>query len=204
MKTRYLKITPFHLGEERINLAVEVLKNGGLVVLPTETVYGIGFDPDSEIAWEKIKKIKSQREGKPYSLNLATPEWLKKFNIRPDCLKRLELISDLIPGPVTFILVDDSGNKIGFRVPAQIICQEIIARFSRPIYLPSANFSNFKPACSAQEAMDMLWGMVDMVVDCGPSQLCLPSAVVDLSGDKVKLLREGPPFVTEEIKRRLS
>ncbi len=203
MKTEYLKISPLHPQEERIKLAVEVLRKGGLVVLPTETVYGIGFDPGSKIAWRKIARVKSQREGKPYSLNLAYPEWVKRFNINSKSLNRLEVIKDLIPGPVTFIVVDNEDRKIGFRIPDHLVCRSVIQRFSRPIYLSSANLSNLRPACSAQEAMDMLWGMVDMVIDSGPAQLCVPSAVVDLTGESVKLLREGPPFVTAEIIRRI-
>ncbi|HDM08630.1 MAG: threonylcarbamoyl-AMP synthase [Candidatus Omnitrophota bacterium] len=203
MKTEYLKISPLHPQEERIKLAVEVLRNGGLVVLPTETVYGIGFDPDSEIAWRKIERVKSQRGRKPYSLNLAYPEWVKRFNIKSDSLNRLELIRDLIPGPVTFIVVDNEDRKIGFRIPDHLVCRSVIQGFSGPVYLPSANPSGLSPACSAQEAMDMLWGMVDMVIDSGPAQLCVPSAVVDLTAGSIKLLREGPPFVTAEITRRI-
>ena len=204
MKTQYLKISPIYPQAERIRLVVETLNTGGLVILPTETVYGIGFDPDSPGARDKISRIKFRRDNKPYSLNLPDIDWLNNFNIRQDCLQRLELIAELLPGPITFIMCDHNGNKLGFRIPANSICEEVIRNFSRPIYLPSANPSNLKPACSAQEAMDMLWGDVDMIVDGGPSQLCLPSAVVDLTQQQVQLLRSGPPFVTAEILRRIN
>ncbi|HDI45910.1 MAG TPA: threonylcarbamoyl-AMP synthase [Candidatus Omnitrophica bacterium] len=204
MKTQYLKISPICPQAERIRLVVETLKAGGLVVLPTETVYGIGFDPDSPVARDKITRVKSQRDNKPYSWNLPDIDWLDNFNIRQDCLQRLKLIGNLLPGPITFIMCDHNGNKLGFRIPANSICRKIIQKFSKPIYLPSANPSNLRPACSAQEAMDMLWGEVDMIVDGGPSQMCLPSAVVDLTQSQVQLLRSGPPFVTAEILRRIN
>lgn len=203
MKTQYLKINPYQPEREKVKHVVEVLRDGGLVVLPTETVYGIAFDPDLKGAWEKIDQIKRGRK-KPYSLNLPNLDWLKRYQVDEYSMQCLDKIRDLLPGPITFILAVRDMGKVGFRIPDNLITQEVILAFSKPIYLPSANLSNEPPARNAQEAMDSLWGKVDLIVDGGGCKFCIPSLVLDLTENPVKILREGPPFVTEEVRRRFN
>ena len=202
MKTEYLKINIFEPEKGKVKYIADILKNGGLVVLPTETVYGIGFKVDSEIAAQKIKAIKKQRQNKFYTLCLAELDWLQRYDLEQQSLKNLELMRDLLPGPITFILNLKDKTKVGFRIPANKITQAIVNYFSEPIYLSSANLSDLTPAKNAQEAIDALWGRVDVIVDGGCADLCFPSLILDLSQELVKILRAGPPFVTEEAKRR--
>lgn len=204
MKTEYLKLNPYQPERESIEYAVRVIKEEGLVVLPTETVYGIGFDPESEIAWQKIREIKREREQKPYALHLASIEWLKNYDFDEYSLSNFGAISDLLPGPITFILGLKDKSKLGFRIPNNLITQKLIFFFSKPIYLPSANISGGVPARGVQEVIDNLWGKVDLILDGGSCQYCILSCVLDLTQNPVKILRAGPPFVTEEIRRRFN
>lgn len=202
MKTEYLKLDPYRPGREKVKYVAEVLRRGGLVVIPTETVYGIGFDPESKPALERIVQVKRNRNRKPYTLCLPSMEWLRKFSLAESSWNNLQAIRDLLPGPITFLLEVRGRGISGFRIPLNFIAQEIVRSFSKPINLSSANVSGETPARCVQEAIDSLWGKVDLILDGGFSPLCLPSLVLDLSRKPVKILREGPPFVTAEVKRR--
>jgi len=203
MKTEYFKISSCFPEEERINHVVEILSNGGLVVLPTETVYGIGFDLESDIALNKIRVVKRERDAKPYTVCIPDLSWLDNYDIEEKSRKNFSLIEDLIPGPITAVMAVKGKDKLGFRIPANDITRQVVYAFSKPIGLSSANFSYQMPARGAQEAMDYLWGAVDLIIDGGSSVFCVPSLVLDLSLNPVEILRTGPPFVTEEVKKRL-
>ncbi len=203
MKTEYLKISPGSPEEERINRVVEALSNGGLVVLPTETVYGIGFDLESDIALNKIGAVKKERDAKPYTVCIPDSNWLSNYDIEEESRRNFSLIEDLMPGPITVVMAVKGRGKLGFRMPADNITRQVVYAFSKPIGLSSANLSYQIPARGAQEAIDYLWGAVDLIVDGGSPVFCVPSLVLELSLNPVEILRAGPPFVTEEVKKRL-
>ncbi|MDP8216160.1 MAG: L-threonylcarbamoyladenylate synthase [Candidatus Kaelpia imicola] len=204
MNTEYLKLSIFDPEEGKLEKIVKVLSNEGLVVFPTETVYGIGFDTESKAAMDRIEAIKKERQDKPYSISIPDFSWIKDYRIDKDSLNRAHLIEDLLPGPITFIVKIEDGSKLGIRVPMNRITQDAITLFKKPIYLPSANISGGVPAKNAQEAMDCLWGRVDLIVDGGCCTLCVASLVLDLTQNPVKILREGPLFFTTEVKKRFS
>ncbi|MDD5613502.1 MAG: L-threonylcarbamoyladenylate synthase [Candidatus Omnitrophica bacterium] len=201
MNTEYLRLNIFEPERDKLEIIVQVLRTGGLVVLPTETVYGVGFDPDSEIAARKIKAVKETRE-KPYSLCIPDLSWIKSYQVEERSLSNLSVIEDLLPGPITFVLNIKNRGKIGFRIPLNKITQSAVEIFARPIALASANASDKIPASNAQEAFDYLLSKVDLIIDGGCSTLCVPSMVLDLTENPVKILREGPLFVNEEVRKR--
>jgi L-threonylcarbamoyladenylate synthase len=202
MNTRSLRINIVKPEKDKLEKAVRVLSSGGLVVLPTETVYGIGFDIDSKMAMDKIAEIKKERRDKSYSVAIPDFNWIERYKIKDGSLKRALYLKDLLPGPLTFILEREDNSSIGFRVPDNKVTQRIITLFKKPIYLASANISGADPALSFKEAVDYLQGKVDLIVDGGNSCLLKPSLVLDLTQNPVKILREGSVNLTAEIKRR--
>ncbi|HEO64013.1 MAG TPA: Sua5/YciO/YrdC/YwlC family protein, partial [Candidatus Omnitrophica bacterium] len=168
MNTEYLKLNIFEPEKEKLEIIAQVLKKGGLVVLPTETVYGIGFDPDSNIAVQKMKAVKEARD-KPYSLCVPDLSWIDNYQVEEGSLSNLSLIKDLLPGPITFIVSVKNKGKIGFRIPLNRITQNGVEIFAKPIGLASANASGKMPASNAQEASDYLFGRVDLIIDGGCS-----------------------------------
>ncbi|MDP8233422.1 MAG: L-threonylcarbamoyladenylate synthase [Candidatus Saelkia tenebricola] len=202
MRTECLKITPFNPEKGKIDFIIKVFSRGGIVVLPTETVYGVGFDLESDCALKKINNVKNQRDKKPYAVCIPDSSWIKNYDIEEQSLKNFSLIKDFLPGPITFIMTAKDKCKIGFRIPANNITQQVLFAFLKPIGLSSANMSHQTPARGVQEAIDYLWGKVDLIVDGGPSDLCVPSLVVDLSFSPIQILRSGPIFITQEVKKR--
>ncbi len=202
MNTSFLKLNIVNPEKDKLREAVKVLSHGGLVVLPTETVYGIGFDIKSEMARGKITDIKRERKEKPYSIAMPDFNWIEDYEIESMSLKRAYLIKDLLPGPLTFILNVGGKGKIGFRIPDNRITQDIITLFKKPIYLTSSNISDGVPALSFKEAVERLNGRVDLIINGGSFSLSRPSLVLDLTQNPVKILREGPTLFTEEVKKR--
>ncbi len=202
MKTEYLKVDSYNPQQEIIDYLTKALRSGSLVVLPTETVYGIGFDPASARALDKIVLTKTNREGKPYSICVPEISWLDKYDITEISKANFSIIKDLLPGPITCIMEVRKQGLLGFRIPANTITKRVLSSFAKPLYLSSANASGELPARGVQEVIDALWGKVDIIVDGGCCQLCLPSLLLDLSRNPVKILRAGPPFVTLEAKKR--
>ncbi len=204
MSTEYLKIDLFNPEEDKLKDIVRVLSSGGLVVFPTETVYGIGFDIESKVAMDRMEIIKKERQEKPYSISIPDLSWIKDYKLSNDSLNKLQLIRDLLPGPITFVVEREDKEKLGFRVPMNKITQSAITLFKKPIYLASANRSGGVPAKDAQEAMDNLRGEVDLIIDGGCCNLSVPSLVLDLTQNPVKILREGPLSSTTEVKKRFN
>jgi L-threonylcarbamoyladenylate synthase len=204
MKTLFIKINPYSIEEEKIDLAVDIILKGGLVIVPTETVYGIACDSQNKEAVEKLTKLKGNRENKPFSYNLAKLDWIDRyFSVSDESQRVLKAFKNLFPGPITIVVKLKDGDKIGIRIPENEIIQKIIVKCEKPLYIPSANPTDDLPAVSAEEAIFYFWDKVDLIIDGGNTRYGVSSLVLDLSSPSLKILRNGPPYIESEIKKRI-
>jgi len=180
----------------RIKKAASVLKRGGLVAFPTETVYGLGANLLDKKAVEKVYEIKKRPRKKPLTVHIADTAAVKKMAGRiPPMAGRL--MEKYWPGPLTIILKDRRGKKIGFRMPDNKVAFLLIKGAGVPVVAPSANISGNKPPVSAKEVLRGLGGEVDVVIDGGRTRIGVESTVVDMTGRMPRILREGAISKTE-------
>ncbi|MDI6917587.1 MAG: L-threonylcarbamoyladenylate synthase [Thermoplasmatales archaeon] len=179
-----------------VEKAVEVLKKNGLIVYPTDTLYGIGGNPFNEEGVKKIFIIK-KRLNAPISVAVSNMDMIKRIAfLNPAALKFCE---EFLPGPVTVVLLKKENvpgiltagsEKIGIRIPDNKIALEIINRFG-PITCTSANIHKGKNPADIETAKRQLGDNIQLYIDDGKCKYGKPSTVVDVSDGKVKILREG-------------
>jgi L-threonylcarbamoyladenylate synthase len=194
--------------DESIKAAAYLMREGGVVVYPTETVYGIGCIPSDPDAAQRICEIKG-RADKPLPLICADIESARKIvEMSPAAEK---LAEKFWPGPLTMVLpakvkysmwVQHGATTLGIRVSPYPIAQKLAKAAGGVIVSTSANISGDDPAKTAQEAKEIFNGKVDAIVDGGPSPGGESSTVVDLTGEEIWLLRKGP-VSGEEIMKAL-
>ncbi|HDN86509.1 MAG: threonylcarbamoyl-AMP synthase [Candidatus Omnitrophota bacterium] len=176
----------------------EILTRGGIVALPTETVYGLAVLPTNKSAVERLYQIKHRDSNKPFSLHIPDVEKALSFlSVLPPYGYRL--LEKYWPGPLTIVYYSKEGEKIGVRVPDHKILAEILRVVGSPVYLPSANLSGEKEAVSAKEVEEKFDGNIDLIVDAGPPVYFKPSTVIDLTYHPFKILREGAISVKEIV-----
>lgn len=186
------------LSTKEFQVAKSVLDNSGVVAFPTETVMGLGVYFDDYQAYEYLNKIKMRPEDKPYTLMLGDPNDIQKYAyISNDAEK---IIKAFMPGSITLLLkskgnmpgyVTHNTGVIGVRVPDMKDVQEFIKYCEKPLLVPSANKSGDKPAMNSKEVKDIFKNEVGFVFE-GECPGGVPSTIVDLTGEQVKILREGP------------
>jgi len=196
--TEIVEICPDNPQIERIERASEVLKKGGLVIFPTETVYGLGADSTNPQAVERIYEVKRRPLNKPLALHIADRNEVERLVDAPPALF-YTLSQAFWPGPLTLILKAKEG-KVGFRFPDNKIAQALIKR-AGVLSATSANLSGSPPPFSLADAIKELNGKVELAIDGGKSRIGAPSTVLDLSSFPVKVIREG--VISAERIRRL-
>ncbi|MFA5339419.1 MAG: L-threonylcarbamoyladenylate synthase [Candidatus Omnitrophota bacterium] len=188
--TEVLRVNASKPEAAKIKKAAAELKKGGLVVFPTETVYGLGANLLDKKAIKKIYEIKKRPKNKPLTVHVADTASVRKITGKiPAGAERL--IKKYWPGPLTIILRDSRGKKTGFRMPDNKIAFGLIKKAGVPVVAPSANISGNKPPTSAAEVLRDLDGKVDIVIDGGKTAIGIESTVVDMTGRRPKVLREG-------------
>lgn len=188
-----------------IKKAAEILRNGGLVALPTETVYGLGADARNETAIRKIFTAKERPYDHPLIVHLAdisqVSDWARE--ISPEALK---LANKFWPGPLTMILKKQPGvpdiltgnqDTIGLRIPHHPIAQALLREFGGGVAAPSANkFTHISPT-TADAVREELGNQVDLILDGGECAVGVESTILDLSGKTPVILRPG--MITAEL-----
>lgn len=178
--------------------ASEIVKRGGLIVYPTDTVYGLGCDPFNKEAVKKIFKVKG-REDKALPVLVSSLRAASKLAYFP--LSAMKIVGKHWPGPVTLVLkrkknapdfLGGNPELIGLRMPCNALTLELIAYSGGFLIGTSANRTGLTPAVTTAEAEKQLGGEVDLILDDGKASLGKSSTVVDLSGEKLKILRVGP------------
>ena len=182
-----------------MSLAVQILATGGLVAIPTETVYGLGAAINNEIAIAKIFEVKGRPHNHPLIVHIANIDELQTIavNIHHDAIK---LAHACWPGPLTLLLqrsenvsmsVTGGRDTVAVRIPDNSFTQQLIINLGTPIAAPSANrFGKVSPT-TAQHVCDDLQNDVDLIVDDGASSVGVESTIVDFSVSPPQLLRPG-------------
>ncbi|NQT05926.1 MAG: threonylcarbamoyl-AMP synthase [Candidatus Omnitrophica bacterium] len=189
-RVRILKINPDNPEKAAIALASEVLKDGGLVAFPTETVYGLGADSLNKKAIERLYTVKKRPKDKPLTVHISRIEALKEMDVEL-CPLAEKLTRRFWPGPLTLILNSKKGKKIGFRMPSNRIALSLIEASGTPIVAPSANLSGGKAPKDAKAVMRDLGHNIDMILDGGQTDVGIESTVVDMTVFPCRILREG-------------
>lgn len=194
---------------EDIKAAGKVLKQGGIVAFPTDTVYGLGAVFDDEKAVRKIFAAKGREEKKPLSILVADSvqvELLSEIKSGEMAQKAERLMKKYWPGALTLIFrkkpgipdaVTAGGETIGIRMPDMELTRELIRAAGKPLAAPSANTSGKRSSVSAREVLEDLDGKIDMVIDGGTCPVGVASTVVDMTGETPVILREG--VITAEM-----
>ena len=194
-----LSIDPFDIQLPLVKESADVLAKGGIVALPTETVYGLAGRIDKDDVVQKLYDIKGRSKEKPFTVAVGSID-KAIFNIfitLPPFGHRL--IENFWPGPLTIVYEAKDGSKTGVRVPGHAVTREILNSLNVPVFLPSANLSGQQESLSANEVEAVFDDKIDMIVDGGKSTYGQPSTVVDLSFAPFKILREGVVSETEII-----
>ncbi len=192
----WLRTDPGRPDESTIDRAAEILAAGGVVVLPTETVYGLAGRADLPRATRRIRRLKSRDPGKPLPIQVASTGRAEEICRIPERVR--PLLDRFWPGPLTVVLQSREGDgTVGVRIPDHPVALAILDRVGRPLAVPSANRAGDPPPRDAKAASTALGGAVDAVVDAGPVPGGIASTVLDLSGARPRLLRAGPVSVRE-------
>jgi len=187
--------------------ASNVVARGGLVVYPTDTVYGLGCDPKNEDAVERLFAAK-RREAKPIPLLCDSLESASKLVVVSPLAS--ELAKRFWPGALTIVaplsarlpfLVHQGTGTLGVRVPGSALCREFVARCGGVLTGTSANVSGHGPCRTAAEAERELGRTVDLILDGGRLAKA-ESTVVRVTGGRIEVLRQGAIGVTEKGDRR--
>ena len=194
--------------DEIISQSVACLRQGGLMVLPTETVYGVAALASNESAVKRLIDAKGRREGHALPVAIASYEMLSDYVPAPGVLA-LRLARRCWPGPLTLVLDGTATESqfasypyfvrkaimpdgtVGLRVPDCPVTRAILNELGEPIALTSANLSGETPAITAEEVMAHLGDKVDLILDAGESDLKKPSTVIHVEVDTLEILREG-------------
>jgi L-threonylcarbamoyladenylate synthase len=184
-------------GEERAAAAwaAAILLRGGLLVLPTDTVYGVAAHPDCPDAVGRLYEVKKRDPMKPIALLAAGPDAVAGAGAQLGARGR-ELAARHWPGPLTLVL-DTPGGREGFRVPDCAITLSVLRACGGLLRVSSANRSGQPDALSAGEARRALGGGIEGVLDGGPVTGGVPSTVLHVDGDRVTVIREGALAATQ-------
>lgn len=191
MKTEVISIHPEFPDIRSIVRCAQVIRDGGLVIFPTETVYGIGADFKNPQAMHRLREVKKRSENKPFSVLISQPGLITNYtNLSTPMLYKL--IDAYWPGPLTIVVPGKEGEEtIGVRMPDNAIALKLVQESKSIFAAPSANFEGNPPPLTCAEALKDLDGLVEVAIDGGPARLGKGSTVVDLTKDEPKVLREG-------------
>lgn len=200
-----LKVDPIDPEKRAISEAVEVLRNGGLVAFPTETVYGLGADSFNRSAVKKIYRVKGRPPDNPLILHISDLRELEA--VAKDVPSFVyELASKVWPGPITFVLkksdlvipeVTAGLQTVAVRCPAHPVALALIKDLGSPIAAPSANLSGRPSPTTANHVIKDLSGKIEVILDGGETFFGVESTIINLTTEPPVLLRPGPVGVED-------
>lgn len=198
-KTIIEKVDPINPQKSVIAKAAKIIISGGLVVFPTETVYGIGANALDSSASQSIFTAKNRPPDNPLIVHLSKQSELDKYILEKPKFSEL-LMDKYWPGPLTLLFkksaaipnIVTAGSKyVAIRIPNHPVALALIKESGVPIAAPSANLSGRPSPTTAQHSIQDLFGRVDMILDSGPTDIGLESTVLNLLGKQPSILRPG-------------
>ena len=177
----------------------EIIRSGGIVIFPTETVYGIGANGLDEKAVDKLYKVKNRPLNKPISLLVSNMEMIEKIT-KNISNKEYKLMNKFFPVPFTIILkkkniipdiVTSGGDTVGIRMPSGEIARKLVEYANVPIATPSANISGKPSGTNIDSIIRDFEGKVDYIIDGGESKIGIASTIVQVVNEEIHILREG-------------
>ena len=193
-----IKVTAANLANV-LKKAVDILNNGGIVAFSTETFYGLGVKFDNEESLRKLYELKKRPEKKPMPLIIGSRKIL--YMLLDDINETASrLIERFWPGPLTLLLRAKKGlsnyltantDKVAVRIPGESFALLLAKKIGCPITATSANISGMPPASDAETVIKYFGDKIDMVIDGGKTHGGLPSTIVDVTEEKIKIHREG-------------
>ena len=200
----YYKINPKNPDPVSITRTVEVLKEGGIIVYPTDTLYGLGVDMTNPKAVNKLLHLKRRNIDSPISLMVDSINSMEEIigTISP---KKQALIKNILPGKFTILMKNKNEemsdkkhpwnhlnqHRVGFRIPDHAVCRELSIQLSKPISSTSANISGQESALNITEVISYFGNKLDLILDAGPVQSNKGSTVIDLTKLPFLVFREG-------------
>lgn len=192
-----------NIKEEELNNVIDVIKNDGLIVVPTETVYGIAANALSDEACKKIFIAKGRASDNPLIVHVSDKSMIKRLVKNISDVEE-KLIDAFMPGPFTLILekkdcissvASAGGSTIGIRMPSNKIINKIIKESNIPLAAPSANISGRPSGTCVDDILEELKSKVDIVIDGGQCNIGIESTVVKVINNIPTVLRPG--YITE-------
>ena len=194
-----LRIHPENPEPRAIAKAIEILSNGGVIVYPTDTVYGLGCDLMNKEAVERVHFLKRQDVSKPFSFLCSDLKHISEYAKVSN--QAFRLIKHLIPGPYTFLLpatrmksipkiVVSKRKTVGIRVPNSNVCHDIIGSLGHPVVSTSVTNDKGDILTEPDEIHSLLGSQIDLILDCGKLP-AIPSTILDLTGGEPLVVREG-------------
>jgi L-threonylcarbamoyladenylate synthase len=187
--------------------AAEILRAGGVVAHPTDTVWGLAADWQNPAAIQKIHRIKESTEGKNLLINLPSKAWLNKLGSK--LCKAHKLAKAFWPGGLAMLILAKNGKvKLGVRLPNHKLSNQLTRKFGKPLITTSANLRGENPAASTTE-VEKIFALrkyrPDLILADNSKPAKLPSTIVDVSGEEIHLIRSGVisfKKVLQTLKRR--
>ena len=168
-----------------VEKAVSVLKKGGIVVYPSDTVYGIAVDATNGSAIQELSNLKKRRPDQKYSYNFSDVGMVDAFcNLDK---KKLDILKKYLPGSYTFII--DEGTSV--RIPEGTIITEVVKGFGKPVTATSANVTGKLPATSIKNLDAKIYLAADLIIEDPNFEPKQPSTIVDISANPPKVVRAG-------------
>lgn len=193
--------------QNELNELVKILKNDGVICVPTDTVYGVCARMDSKVAHDNLIKIKNRPTNKLFPIMCADEEQIKRISIVDK--KAEKLITAFMPGPITLILkkkndvpkyVNNGEETIAVRMATSQVLKDLITKLGCPVFMSSANQSG-ESTCSSIEEIQEKCPNLDGIL-LGNVSFNKASTIVDCTSDKIKILRSGP-ITIEDINKTL-
>jgi L-threonylcarbamoyladenylate synthase len=191
---------------EAIRIAIEYLKKGGVVVFPSDTVYGLLVDAKNKDAVSKLINFKNRAPGKAISVFVTGNQMIEKYGVIPE--GKISLINSILPGPFTVVLDSKSRldrrlatekNTMGFRYTQFFPVQKLVETFNSPLTATSANLGGKSPHYSIESLLHQLpkfkQEMLDLIVDAGKLPRNKPSTVIDFTSEDISILRHGDVLI---------
>jgi len=190
VSTKIVTVDPLNPKEEDLRQAAKVLVRGGLVIIPTETVYGIAASMLNKQALERLYEIKNRPKDKPFSVLIDNKDRIEEL-ARNIPIPAYKLADKFWPGPLTLVLKSKDGGSVGIRMPDDLIALKIIGLTGAPLACPSANLHGKPAPIDFEDAIKDFKGLVDLAIDAGTTKVGVESSVVDLTVEPINILREG-------------